>query len=462
MKTQCLERPAEILVTHRRRPEGPQIRHASLHDADVAADGLAPRFGSRRVHRDAGAAAIAAVVNAVVGAAFWAFAARFIPPQELGVMTAVLAVIVAVASVLATGVGDAYTALLPAVGRARPHIYRRGQHIFFGLVAAAAGIGAVGTVTLLEEVRGSVAVGLLVAAGIVAVATFNLQMSTMMSIGRARWAPAANIALGLGKIVLLPLLALVLSWHSVELAVVLTTAALAMILRPIIKRIIVTGDGLPGTATISPTRAPAEFNRVVVRTAGLSALGLGVITLTPFLVTMFASPRQGALFALVFSIVSTFDFIAASMAVSLVVHASSAPRETAAMARGVLIRAGLLTTVGVAALIVAMPVALRVLNPEYGRMNALGVVALLCTATITRVAYIVWAAVQQSRRDLHLPFSFNAVGAIVMLAAMPVLCESYGAVGGALAVLIHQVFLTGAACVHVLARLRSRRAQRHV
>lgn len=425
--------------------------------SDVRADGVASRFGVRRVHRDAGAMAFSSVANAVLGLGFWALSARFIAPAELGVMTAVLAVIVSVGGVIAVGVGDAYTALLPAVGAARPRVYRRGQRVFVTLAVTAATLGALTATLLLREIRGSVTVAALMAVGIVAWAFFNLQSSTMLAIGRARWVPATNIALGLMKIALLGAVALVMGWHSVELAVVISAVSIILVVRPIIARAIAAGDGLPTTATVPEERALAEFHRVVVRTLALSAVGIGVVMLTPFLVTMYAGPTQGALFALCFSVVSTFDFIAASMAVSLVVHASSAPDQAATMARGMLLRAGAVTIVGTLGLIAVLPIALRVLNSEYGRLGALPVVAVLCAATVIRAPYIVWAAVQQSRRNLRMPLLFSSVTAVLLLAVMPALCDAFGAVGGALAVLIHQVGLTvGAGAHHLLSRRETR------
>ncbi|WP_422745647.1 hypothetical protein ACN27E_25035 [Mycobacterium sp. WMMD1722] len=406
------------------------------------------RFGVRRVHRDAAAMALSSVANAGLGVAFWGFAARFVAPEHLGVMTAILAVILAVGNVVAVGVGDAYSALLPAVGTARPRIYWMGQRVFLALALTAGVLGALGTTLLLEQVRGSTAVAVLVAVGIIGWASFNLQNATMTAVGRAAWVPTVNISLGLAKIVLLAALSVYVGWHSVELAVVLPVLVIVLIVQPVLIRIIVDGRELPTTAMISADRASAEFRRVVVRTVALSAMGIGVVTLTPFLVTVFAGAAGGALFALSFSIVTTFDYIAAAMAVSLVVHASSSPEHAGTMARGILLRAGALTIAGTAAVVLVVPTALQFLNPQYGVSDTLAVVAVLCAATICRVPYIVWAALQQARRSLRMPLVFNSVGALVMIAVMPVLCDAYGALGGAVAVLVHQIGLTVAAGVH--------------
>src|SRR5882724_1578710 len=124
-----------------------------LLGSDSTAQQPMSRFGASRLYRDAGAMVTSSVANAILGVGYWAIAAKMFPPEKLGVMTAVLAVIVAVAVVMAAGVGDAYTALLPAAGAARPALYRRGQRVFFGL-AAVTGIGAaICTTTLLPHVR---------------------------------------------------------------------------------------------------------------------------------------------------------------------------------------------------------------------------------------------------------------------------------------------------------------------
>src|SRR5690349_22266781 len=125
-------------------------------EPEAVVDGPAARFGAQRLYRDAASLASSSVTNAVLGVAFWALAAKLFAPAQLGVMTAVLAVIISVAIVVATGVGDAYTALLPAAGVARLQLYRRGQRVFV-VLALVSGFAAAGaTVAWLDDVRASV------------------------------------------------------------------------------------------------------------------------------------------------------------------------------------------------------------------------------------------------------------------------------------------------------------------
>src|ERR1700687_3176172 len=120
--------------------------------ADAAVDtavGASSRFGAKRLYRDAGSMASSTMATAGLGMVFWAIAAKIFPPERLGVMTAVLSVIVATSMIVAVGIGDAYVALLPAVGAARPRVFRRGQRVFYALVLITGVGAAIATVVLL-------------------------------------------------------------------------------------------------------------------------------------------------------------------------------------------------------------------------------------------------------------------------------------------------------------------------
>lgn len=408
------------------------------------------RFGAKRLYRDASSIATSSVANAVLGMAFWVFVAKILPPERLGVMTAVLSVIVATGLVVATGIGDAYTALLPAVGPARPIVFRRGQRVFLTLALIAGVAAAIATTTVLAEVRGSVAVGVLVTVGTLVWAAFTLQNSTLSALGRASWLPAANIATSLGKIALVPVFVATVGWHSVELAFVVSAAVAVLVLQPAILRMVDSGKDLLLEQTIPPQRALREFDRLVVRTLASVALSLGVLTVTPFLVTAFAGPSQGALFALSLSIVQTLDFIGAALGVSLVVHASSAPEQAATMARDILIKTAALAALGAVLITAVAPVVLRLLNQQYGEMGATAVIAVLSAGSVVRTVYIVWAALQRSRRQMGWLLVMNLVTCGLLLAIIPTLSDQHGALGGAFALLVAQSVLSLGAVAHFI------------
>jgi O-antigen/teichoic acid export membrane protein len=411
------------------------------------------KFGTTRLYRDAGSMASSSVVNAVLGAAFWALAAKRFPPHELGVMTAVMAVIVSTGVVVASGIGDAYTALLPAVGAACPRLYRRGQRAFW-VIASVSGLGAAaGTVLFLTEVRGSIGVAVMVAFGTVVWSLVNVQSSAVVALGRARWLPVVNTATGVCKIALLLLLAATLHWHAVELSFVIATTAMVVLLRPAILRVINTATDLPA-ATLSEDAAMRMFNGFFAQSVASSGLNFGVLMLSPFLVTAISGPEQGALFALALSIVQVLDLIGVAMAVSLVVHASGSPEAAWTMARAVLLRTVALTVAGAVALIALAPTALRLLDPAYGAMGATGVIATMCAVCVIRTVYTVWSGLQRARRNIKVPLRFNLVFAVAVPALLFVFCPGYGALGGGLAILLAQSALSCAATAHLIVNHR--------
>ena len=82
----------------------------------------APRLGSSsRLYRDGTSLASSSMLTALLGVAFWIIAARTLPPSKLGVQTALLSALTAPAIVIASGVGDAFTAILPAAAPAATH-----------------------------------------------------------------------------------------------------------------------------------------------------------------------------------------------------------------------------------------------------------------------------------------------------------------------------------------------------
>jgi O-antigen/teichoic acid export membrane protein len=388
----------------------------------------------------------------------WAVTAHLIKPADLGVMTAVLAAITATAIAMATMVGDAYTALLPAVGIARPAIFRRGQRLY--LVSSTVGglIAGIATIIWIDEVRGSVAILVLVLVGTVLTCSSMLQNNILAAIGRARWLVGTTTVTNVLKIGLLCTIALTFKWHSLELATVISAGAVALTLTPIIHRIIFNSGSLPEHSALSPRQALREFDRFIPRSFVSTVLGYAIFFFTPFLVTAFSDAKQGALFALALPLAQTLDVITTAMGTSLTVHAAIEPGVGAAMARSVLIRALPTATVGAVAIAIAAPAVLQRLNPAYGSMKAFEVIAILCAASVVRVPFSVWAALQRSRRNLRPMLIVAFAGAVVVVSATPTLSHAYGAVGGALGLISAYLILSGSAVLHTLSVRRSWRS----
>jgi O-antigen/teichoic acid export membrane protein len=388
----------------------------------------------------------------------WAIAAHLIAPASLGVMTAVLAAITTPAIAVATMIGDAYTALLPAVGRARSTIFRRGQRLFLASSALGGLIGGVATIIAIDEVRHSLAVCVLVVCGTMLVCASMLQNSVLAAIGRARWLVVVTATSNLLRVTMLCAFALTFQWHSLELATVISAGLVAVAVSPTIRRIIYTSNSLPDNASLSPEESISEFNKFIPRSFVSTMLGYAIFYFTPFLVTAFSNSTEGALFALALPVAQTIDLISTSMGTSLVVHGATEPGEASAMARSVMKRAIPIAALAAVCLAVAAPVVLRFLNPVYGSLGAFGTIAVLCLASVVRVPFSIWAALQRSRRNLRPSIMVTFVGAVVVAISVPMLSRELGAIGGSLGVLAAYTVLLSGAVVHMLFMQRKRRA----
>jgi len=391
---------------------------------------------AKRLYKDAGSLAFSSLAAAVFGAAFWAIAARIYPPEQVGVMTAVLAVINALGTVLAAASGDSFTALLPAVGSSRYQLYRFGfrRHLILSTIGGLGGAGV--TIWLLPQVRGSAAVAALVFAGTLAYSTLLLQNLTLLAVGHAKLVPVSNIGASAGRIVILLLLSVFIDWHTVEVSFVVSAALVVAVFWRPLNRFVRTASNLPQTLSMPLPTAIAEFNSLSIRVMLMAAFSVGIPFLSPFLATLYSGPADGALFAICMTLALLIDFITTAMSASLVVHAASSPEDGGRMARGVFVRAVSIAIVASVGLAVVVPWVLPLLNSSYANMGILPFIVVLCSASVIRVFYEVWAELHRSRREMFAPLTVNIVSAVVFFGSMPILATRYGALGCAFAVVI--------------------------
>jgi O-antigen/teichoic acid export membrane protein len=404
-----------------------------------------------KLYRDALSLASSSMLTAVLGIGFWAVCARLISPAALGVQTALLSIIVAPAIVVASGVGDAFTAIVPAAGSERALVVARGYRLLLVTAAGCGAIAAVVAVIVLPEARGSVPTGFTVFVGVVIWSLFIVQDPALTAMRRAHWLPIENGTVSIAKIALLPLALLVGVSHPVIVATLIPSVLAIAVLYPQVARI----ARLPAPVRDAGLAVPdslGELPRLVRRTTTSVALSLGTLTLTPFIVTAAAGPSQGAVFALGLSVVQSLDFVGAALGVSLVVHASTAAAESGGMALAVFKRTAAVVGVGAVALIAVSPFVLHALNPRYVTLHGAAIITILAVGSFVRCGYVIWAALQRARRQMRVLLLLNAVAALSVLATLPPVADRWGAVGAAVVVASAQVVLSAGAAVHVLVR----------
>lgn len=413
---------------------------------------------AQALYRDATMLAVSSALTAGLGIVFWVVAARVLPPERLGIETAVLSLITAPAIVIGSGVGDAFTAMLPHASRTRRVVLAHGYAtvVVAGVVAGALAAG-IGT-ALLPGTRDVWAAGW-IAVGVATWALFILQDSALTGLGRAWWLPIENGLVSAAKIGLLPVAAIIGLAHPVVASTLLPALLAVAVLFVLMRRLappphLVAPEGSPGGKpwASDPRCAVRHLRRFGGRTTAAVAMTMGSLTLLPFAVTAIAGPVQGAVFALCLSMVQALDFLAAALGVSLVVHASSHPARAHLMARSALARIAVLVALGGLVLWAVSPMLFRLLGPAYVALGGVSVVGLLCLGSLLRTVFIVWSALQRSRGHMRALLWLNGSAATTLYLLLPWAAGRWGALGAAAALLTAQGVLSVGAAGHVALR----------
>ncbi|MCU1677096.1 MAG: hypothetical protein JWM93_1854 [Frankiales bacterium] len=400
---------------------------------------------TRTMYRDGFALVGSAGLTAVVGIAFWALAARLVPAERLGVDTGQIALITAVGSACAVGVGNGFTALLPRAGAMRSSLLRHG-YLITAVCAAVLGLVA----SLLATTASRVGISgpadvITTTAAIVVWALFVVEDSALTGLGKAAWLPAAN---GAVSVVKLGLLAVIVT--SVSRPAVISTIAPAAI-----AVLLVSGVIVPARLRRCASGAATTFTRGTLRAFALrdgvaSALSLGLLMMLPFVVTQAAGPAEGAVFAICLALAQGLDLITAGVGVSLTVHAAEGAKAATALALSVWRRVVVLVAVSAGVLLASAHVLLGFFGETYVTRGGVAVIAVLAGTSIIRTAFIMWASLMRAQRRTGLVLVFNASVAALMLPLVVTLARSHGAVGAAIGVAAAQVLLSFAVVCHVI------------
>jgi len=286
-------------------------------------------------------------------------------------------------------------------------------------------------------------------ASVVVWCVFALQDAVLTGVRQAVWVPLENGLYGVGKIVLLVVLApvtpeygIVVSWALP--ALVLLPPVNFLIFRRLLRRHATAGEG-------------DHDGRTVTRFIGGDYLGsifaLAAVDLLPVLVVARLGPADTAYFYLPFLIVYSVELIAVNLGVSLTVEGALDRSRLAEVATSVFRRIAALVVPVVLVLLLVPGLVLSVYGPAYAaqssdllRLLALGVLA----KTVTTISF---SLARVERRVARIALVQGVLFVLLMGLAW-VLMGTMGLNGVGLAYLITQVVVAAAVLPVVLRTLR--------
>ena len=275
--------------------------------------------------------------------------------------------------------------------------------------------------------------------GTMASSIFNLQDGVLAGLRRTVWVPVENAFYSAAKIVLLlvfavtlPALGIVVSWFVPMFALVaVVTAVLAW-------------RWIPAHVATRSGRGPQLRGRRLLNFVAADYVGamftLAVQSLLPVLILLYLGARNGAYFAIVWTIATSLNLLPINLCASLTVETVHSGGDLATEVRKAGIHMALLLLPLVAVIVIFAEWILHIFGPDY---SAAGTVALrlLGLAVIPVAVNTLFMATSRIRGRAREILVVQAVLAILTLAGSAVLIGPLGINGVPLAWLVSQTLV---------------------
>lgn len=261
----------------------------------------------------------ATIVTNAFGLVFWAVAARLEAPDEVGRAAAAVAALTLMATVAQLNLTNVFIRLIPKAGRLGKRLLMRG-YLAVVVVSAAAGIFYVVSGLSASVVTAGWSARAIFVVAVPVLAIFALQDSVLTSLRLAPWVPVENVLFAVGKLTLLPLLAVLFGGAGIVMACVLPAAVAVIVVNGLLfRRVLPAGEMVEGTL---PGR-----RRLLSFVAGEyvgNICATATAQLMPLLIVWRLGPTTAAYFMLPWLVSLGITFLMWNVASSLVVEIAGA------------------------------------------------------------------------------------------------------------------------------------------
>ncbi|WP_322761760.1 hypothetical protein [Frankia sp. Cr2] len=375
------------------------------------------------LYRNGLALACSAGLSALLGAGYWALAARTARQSSVGEATALVSAMMALSLIGQLNLGNALTAFLPRAGH---HRFKIVLSSYVGSVCLSILLGA-GFALVAPRISPAfeilahigVAVGFALSVGVWTL--FIMQDAVLAALRRASWVPVENVVFNVIKFLLLlafgsgSVAALCGSW------VIPAGIAVAAVSWLLFHHLLPTG------ATPAPDTSPRNFRRYLAG-EGITMIFERVgVTLVPLLVVVMVGPAAGAPFALSWMIMQALEALIFGFGLSLIVEGAQAEADVVTMHRELRRRALL----GVAAIVlvaeIGAPLLLRIFGTGY--QDATTVFRLLLLSPLPATIVILGVSTARAQRRMRRIMGVHMSIAVLVPAGAILLGHVYGVVG---------------------------------
>jgi O-antigen/teichoic acid export membrane protein len=341
------------------------------------------------LYRDAYALVVSSGLTSALGVAYWALAARYFAPEEIGIAAVLLSTLVLLSSLTQLNARVALVRFVPEAGR-RSGRFVALWYLSTGFLGIFVGILFIATLGFWTSASPSLAVlndpylGPWFVASIAIWSFFNLQDGLLTGLGKATIVPFENGAYASSKLLLLALLA---SWAGPAAVLVSWTLPAAVVVAVVSSYAF--ARWIPKHAAQTEKRTLSMSTPALARFLALDYIAyvLAVITATllPMVVVAFGGPAQGGYFYIPWVILTSLMLVPVYLSTSLTVQAASDPLALAGNLRPVLMHVLRLLIPIVLGILLVAPLILAIFGPSYAEEGS----NLLRVASVGLIPYAV-------------------------------------------------------------------------
>jgi O-antigen/teichoic acid export membrane protein len=390
------------------------------------------------------------VATAGLGLVFWAVAARFYAPAQVGAGSAMISTLTLLATLAQFNLGNVYARFLPAAGRSSRRFVLIG---YSGVAVAGLVLGTVFQVIGLgDKIFAGPADRWWFPVFVAVLAIFALQDFVLIALQAAKFVPVENVIFSVVKIVLLVALAGWMPHRGITVAWVVPAAVGVAIVTAVLNA---RSFGATETAGRLPGRR--ALGGIVAGEYLSGAVGIVIPLALPLLVVRQLGTEANAYFAMPWLIASSLNLLIWNVAASLLVEAAAEPAKAPALVRRAL---RLTLVVGLAGSLVelaAAPLILGLLGAGYAAegTDLLRVMALVVPFNAVLVA---WTTLMRIHNRMHLLITQQVLGGAGVLVLTVLLLPRIGITGAGVGYLVAQAICGSVVAIPLLRMLRSRPA----
>lgn len=391
------------------------------------------------LRRSADALIIGTGLTSLLGLAFWALAARWLPTEAVGVGAALMSTVTLLANIATLGMRNGLLRFLPAAGSGTLRLIITCYAVCAGAAMLAAGIFLAGQPVWAEKLgflrEGPLAV-LAFVLGTAVWVIFVLQDQVLIGLRRTGWVPIENGISSVLKIAALPMLASAAAW-AVFAATVLPAVLAVLFVAALVLRFARQAAALDPRPAAEARVPLARLVRFAAPDHAASLLWFATTDVLTLIVLHVAGAEASAYWFIANTVGYSLYLVTSNVGSALIAESVHDPGHANAHARRALAHSAQLVVPAAIAGILLAPLVLHLMGPHYAE-NATGALQLILASAIPQLFVGIGISMARVRGHMGTVLGVYAFTAAATWAGSWFALERWGLTGIGAVILINQ------------------------